>query len=252
MVEFSLLEKIKAVFNLIFSSPLFLILLFGLILMIVDIKLISKKDKKTKLIYFLLSIAIIGLLLQSYFDSLLSIFDTIAKNIVAFIYFPTVLEYVVMLIISLCILIYTLLSKKLNKKIKIANSFVFIINSFLFFLILDQISSNNVDLSNKVSIYTNNNLMMLFELSIAVFLLWIVGLFIYKIIKYIIHKDDFNNFYEEPILPATLTELRNEKPKIEYVVVEKKNDNDMFTLEEYRQMRALLEVIKENQKKTNN
>ena len=38
------------------------------------------------------------------------------------------------------------------------------------------------------------------------------------------------------------------EPKIEYVVVEKKNDNDMFTLEEYRQMRAILEVIKENQK----
>ena len=30
---------------------------------------------------------------------------------------------------------------------------------------------------------------------------------------------------------------------------EKKNDNDMFTLDEYRQMRAILEVIKENQKK---
>ena len=50
----------------------------------------------------------------------------------------------------------------------------------------------------------------------------------------------------------TIEEVRRQvvyEPKVEYVVVEKKSDNDMFTLEEYRQMRAILEVIKENQKK---
>ena len=60
------------------------------------------------------------------------------------------------------------------------------------------------------------------------------------------------NFYEEPELPKTIEEVRRQvvyEPKVEYVVVEKKSDNDMFTLEEYRQMRAILEVIKENQKK---
>src|SRR5574344_1692794 len=113
MVEFSLWEKIKTVFNLIFTSPLFLILLFGIILMIVDIKLISKKDKKTKVIYAILSLVIVGLLLQSYFDSLLNIFDIIAKNIVSFIYFPTVLEYIIMLIISLIILFISIFNKKI-------------------------------------------------------------------------------------------------------------------------------------------
>src|SRR5574344_1998383 len=159
MVEFSLLKKIKTVFNLIFSSPLFLILLFGIVLMIVDLKFISKKDKKTKIIYTLLSIAIIGLLLNSYFSSILSIFDTIAKNIVAFIYFVIVLEYIIMLLISLFILIFSVVSKKINSKVRVINSFICIINAFLFLLILDQISSSNVDLSNKVSIYTNDNLM---------------------------------------------------------------------------------------------
>ena len=48
MVEFTLLEKIRTIFNLIFSSPLFLVLLFGLVLILVDIKFISKKDNKTK------------------------------------------------------------------------------------------------------------------------------------------------------------------------------------------------------------
>src|SRR5574344_871971 len=140
MVEFSLWEKIRAVFNLIFSSPLFLILLFGIILMIVDIKFISKKEKKTKIIYIVISLLIIILLLQTYFNSLLNIFDIISKNIVAFIYFPIFLEYVIMLVISLGIMIYSITSKKINPKVRIATSFAFIINIFLFFLILDQIN----------------------------------------------------------------------------------------------------------------
>jgi hypothetical protein len=256
MIEFSLLDKIKTVFNLIFSSPLFLILLFGILLMILDIKFISKKDKKTNVIYVIASIVIIGLLLQTYFDSLLNIFDIIAKNIVSIIYFPTVLEYIVMLLLSLGILLYSIFSKKMNKNIKIINTFVFAINTFLFFLILDQISKSKVDLSNKVSIYTNDNLMILFEISIAIFIFWMIGLCLYKIINNLIHKNDItNNFYDEPALPKTIEELRNKslipEPKVEYVVVEKKNENDMFTLAEYRQMRALLEVIKKNQKKAN-
>ena len=55
-----------------------------------------------------------------------------------------------------------------------------------------------------------------------------------------------NIFKEEP---KPIDPPKKPEPKIEYVVVEKKNDNDMFTLDEYRQMRAILEVIKENQKK---
>ena len=60
MVEFTLLEKVKTIFSLIFSSPLFLVLLFGLILIIIDIKFISKKDKTTKWLYTFISIIIIG------------------------------------------------------------------------------------------------------------------------------------------------------------------------------------------------
>src|SRR5574344_103162 len=221
--------------------------------MIVDLKFISKKDKKTKIIYTLLSIAIIGLLLNSYFSSILSIFDTIAKNIVAFIYFPTVLEYIIMLLISLFILIFSVVSKKINSKVRVINSFICIINAFLFLLILDQISSSNVDLSNKVSIYTNDNLMMLFELSIGIFVVWIGGLIIYKIIKSLIHKNDLQNFYEEPELPKTIEELRKENimtpPKVEYITVERPKSDDIFTLDEYKQMRALLEVIKNQEKK---
>lgn len=252
MVEFTLLEKIRTIFNLIFSSPLFLVLLFGLVLIIIDIKFISKKDGKTKKIYSILSLLVIGILISMYYDSLLVLLDSISKNIVSLIYFPTVLEYIIMLIISLIILIYSLVSKKISSNIKMFNALAFISNSYIFFLILDEIENSKVDLSSKISIYTNDHLMILFEISLGIFIIWMVILILIKIIKMLSKPKVEENFYEEPELPKTIEEVRRQvvyEPKVEYVVVEKKSDNGMFTLEEYRQMRAILEVIKENQKK---
>lgn len=262
MVEFSLWEKIKTTFNLIFSTPLFLILLFGFALMFVDYFFISKKSKKVKIIYLGLSLIMIILLLQNYFDSLFNVFDIIAKNIVAIVYFPSVLEYILMLLISLIIILFSLFNKEINKKIKVINLSTFFVNNFLFFMILDEISKKNIDLSNKISIYSNENLMVLFELSMGIFIIWVVGLLLYKIINKIIHKNDpknnvvntvTDNFYEEPELPKTIEELRKEElipePKIEYVVVEKDKE-DMFTLEEYKELRKLLEQMKNNKKES--
>lgn len=252
MVEFTLLEKIRTIFNLIFSSPLFLVLLFGLVLILVDIKFISKKDKKTKAIYSVVSLLVIGILISMYYDSLLVLFNTISKNLISLIYFPTVLEYIIMLIISLIILICSLVNKKISPNVKTFNALAFISNSYIFFLILDEIENSKVDLSSKISIYTNDHLMILFEVSLGIFIFWIVSLILIKIIKTLAKPKKEENFYEEPELPKTIEEVQRQivyEPKVEYVVVEKKNENDMFTLDEYRQMRAILEVIKENQKK---
>jgi flagellar biosynthesis/type III secretory pathway M-ring protein FliF/YscJ len=119
--------------------------------------------------------------------------------------------------------------------------------------------------------------MALFELSILIFGVWIIFLILSKIINKLINKnqnkienkpeeeiesqtkeenkEEIINFYEEPELPKTIEELRKEELKpntnIEYIVVEKKNDNDMFTLDEYRQMRKILEMIKENENHKN-
>ena len=229
MVELTLLERIKVTLSLVISSPLFLVLLLGIALMLVDIYFISKKSKKTKIIYLIVSLIIVMLLSRNYLEPLLSVLDTIGKNIITIIYFPSVFEYVLILLISLIILLISSFSKKTNKHIKAINLIVSIINFFIFFLILD-------------------------ELSVIIFALWIIGLIIYKIINKLIHKNDTNvNFYEEPVLPKSIEELRKEiltpPPSVEYIVVEKKNDNDMFTLDEYRQMKKLLEYIKENQKK---
>ena len=246
MVEYTLLEKIKTLFDLITSSPLFLILLSGIILMIIDMLFISNKDKKTQKIYLIVSILLIILILNLYFNSILSILDTISKNIVTIIYFPTILQYVIMLIISIVILLVSIFNKRINKIIKRINIFVLILNTFLFFLILDQINNNNVDLSNKISIYSNSHLMILLELSILIFVIWIISLILYLIIKKLQNKktiEETNMFYEKPKLPEKFEELQMPKRKTEYVTIEREKTDELFTLEEYKKMRELLEHI---------
>ena len=255
MVEYTLLDKIKTFFNLVIESPLFLILLLGIILMIVDILLISKKDRKTKTIYTIVSFILVIFFMNSYIESILKIFDSIIKNIVAIIYFPTVLQYILMLIISIIILIVSIFSKKMNKVIKRINAFILITNSFLFFLILDAIANSNVDLSNKVSIYTNSSLMMLLELSLIIFVVWIIGLILYKVIKLLSPKEKYEEvqlqtgtFYNEIEMPKKLTDLKKPNLKIENEIMEKQKKEEIFSLEDYRQMRALLELLKNNKK----
>ncbi len=240
MVEYTLFEKIKTVFNLITSTPLFLILILGIILMIIDILFISKKDKTTKKIYGILSILIIILFIYSYIGSILDIFNALSKNIVSLVYFPTVLQYITTLIISIVIFVYSIKSKKINKIEKRINLLVLLFNSLLFLLIIDQINKTDVDLSNQISIYSNSTLMILFELSLLIFIFWTTGLILYKIINKLSPKPIKNDIImseknlEEPELPK-LKEVKNE---------------DKFTLDEYQKLKEILQNMQNNKKDT--
>lgn len=251
MIELSLLEKIGSLFSLVFSTPLFLILLLCFLLMIIDMYFISKQKKNVEIIYAVLSVVIVIVLLQNYFESLGLLFNELFKNIISLIYFPSILEYIIILLVGLLILLVSVISKKISKRIKIVNAFVYAVNTFLFFLILDQITKNKIDLSNQISIYSNKNLMVLFELSMIIFALWIIGLILYKIIMKLINgkaKEEKlelpklkENFYEEPELPKTMEELRGEDLKFT-------STQDIFTLDEYKKMKSILEKTKDSKK----
>lgn len=258
MVELSLLEKIKTIFSLIFSSSLFLILLLGIIVTIIDITYISKKSKKIKILYTIITIIVITILSISYLEELLNIINIINKNIVNLINFPSLLQYITITLISILIMLTSIINKKTNNIIKKINIGVIISDIFIFFLILDQISKNNIDISSKIDIYSHKNLMVLFEVSILIFILWIVGLIIYKICKTLINKKEepqqeeielpkrredgkIINLYEEPEMPKTIEELRK-NTKVE--INKEELIDGVFTLEEYREINKLLKKLK--------
>ena len=249
MVELSLIEKIKTLFTLIFSSSLFLILLLGIFIILVDVFYISKQSRKVKIMYLIVSVIVMVILLITYFEEFLKFIDVLNKNIVMLINFPSLLQYTVIIFITLIIMIISIFNKKMNRILSRINIGVFIADLFIFFLILDQISKTNIDLSNKINIYSNKNLMVLFEISMIIFVIWLFGLLTYKICcvlitrnkssKVIMDNNEFNlsereevtkedneeeielpkrrddgtiiNLYEEPEMPRTIEELRKER-----------------------------------------
>ena len=249
MVELSLREKIKTLFTLIFSSSLFLILLLGIFIILVDVFYISKQSRKVKIMYLIVSVIVMVILLITYFEEFLKFIDVLNKNIVMLINFPSLLQYTVIIFITLIIMIISIFNKKMNRILSRINIGVFIADLFIFFLILDQINKTNIDLSNKINIYSNKNLMVLFEISMIIFVIWLFGLLTYKICSVLItrnksskvimdnnevnlsereeatkedneeeielpkRRDDGTiiNLYEEPEMPRTIEELRKER-----------------------------------------
>lgn len=279
MVELSLLDKIKTLLNLVLSSSLFLILLISIGIIILDICYISRKSKKVKMIYAVISFMIIIGLSINYLKELVNIVNVINKNLVMLINFPTILEYVTIIFISILVMIISFIFKRFTKIIRGINLGVVIADIFIFFLILDQISKNNVDLSNKIDIYSNQNLMVLFQISLFIFIMWMAFLIIYSIIMKLIKsnynikketiknekiknidieennkfedlelpkkKNEIINFYDEPEMPKTIEELRKENAdSLKEINIQNSVIDGVFTLEEYKEIKKLLDELK--------
>ena len=267
MVELSLFEKIKTIFDLIFSSSLFLILLIGIVIILIDVFFISKKNDKVKRIYKIISLIIIFLLFLMYYKEFLNFINVLNKSIVMFINFPSLLQYTVLMFVMLVFMIVGLFIKKKNKFIKNINIVSIFIELFLFFFILDVISKSDIDLNNKINIYANSNLLVLFEMSVFVFLIWFLIICVTKIYYVIIGnkqvpiKEDnksnkveseeeeielpklidknTENMYDEPEMPKTIEELQKEKNKNQKVDL----IDGIFTIEEIKQLRKMLNEL---------
>lgn len=264
MVELSLFEKIKTIFNLIFSSSLFLILLIGITIILIDVFFVSKSNEKVKKIYKFISLLIIVLLFMMYYKEFLNFINVVNKSIVMLINFPSLLQYTVLMFIMVVFIIISLIVKRNDKILKSINFISFFVELFLFFLILDILNKSDIDLNNKINMYANQDLLVLFEMSVFLFLIWFLIICIYKVYKLLTKDKNKNdkdvtheiseeeielpklldknteNMYEEPEMPKTIEELQKEKSKdIEMV-------DNTFTIEEMKQLRKLLNEMNKN------
>lgn len=175
MENFSLVEKLKILMNLVLSSPLFLFCIMLAIALLIFFVINMKSNKKSNSWIFLSIILFIVLvLLIVYNDIFLSIINDFLDAIFMALYFPNLSIYVSMLIISNFTVIYSLFSKnssKTNKTVNIVNTLI--LDVFLI-LIVDTVSKNDIDINNSLKVYSNTTLMVLLELSTAIFISWIL------------------------------------------------------------------------------
>ena len=191
MSDLSFFDRITSIFGIIFSSPFFISLLVIAVLTII-LLILSQKLKKFifKLILGLVYLVIIIYIFVVYGKSFLTIGDSIIDQIFKVIYFPSMVAYFCSLLISIILMIMTIISKSISKIFRFCNACITSILIFLSILVIDTIMKNNIDITEKISIYSNESLMILIQASMSIFAIWIFVLIINFIVNLITKKID--------------------------------------------------------------
>ena len=187
MKELSILEIISTAFNAAKDSKV--LVLIGLEILILLIHLVFSKliDKKlNNRVCLASSLLLLGFYLINYINTISVFVNNVSAKVIELIYFPTTLEFIVVMILSIIISLYTLLKSK-KTGLKIINVLVPSIISFLFFCIIENVNSLGIDF-NEFSVFTDSTLMSLHELAMGLFISWLVGLVVYRIDTYLINK----------------------------------------------------------------
>lgn len=190
MTQTTILEKLKIVFDVSMSSKLFIaVIAFIILLAIVALKTNKKNVKRGKLIYGLTYSLILIAILVFYHESLGKMFDYMMNNFFIVLYFPNVAVYLAAIIITNIILLISVFNFKTAKLVRNINITVYGVIHYLLALVLNVISKNNLDIFSQTSVYGNKDAQAIIEFSSAIFIVWIIFLIFYKIIRKYQKKD---------------------------------------------------------------
>lgn len=217
MPELSIIEIIKYAIKSLMSSKVFILILLELALLLVSVIFYRLMNKRiVKYTSIIASIIILLFYIVNYISTIKVFLNNVSTKLLEFIYFPTTLEFMIILSLSCLICIYTLIKQK-NKYIKFINTVLPISISFIFLSIIEYINKNNIAF-DEFSVFSNPILMSLYELATGLFISWIIGLIIYKIDVFIINRitivseEDLPK--EEYFLPKKRVEEEIELPKL--------------------------------------
>ena len=184
MKNLSFIDKLKVLGDVSSSSGLCIATIFIIIFLAVILIVMNKKEsKKIKRIMITIYVSLIVILMVIYSGSITSMFDYMMNNLFIIIYFPNLAVYLAAIIASNIIVWKTLFGKKEDKVLKIVNVLFYSIMNYLLILVLNIVSANKLDIFNIVSVYSDNNALALIGLSSTIFIVWIIFLVIYHIIR---------------------------------------------------------------------
>ena len=175
MNDVSLIEKAKALMDIVVSSPLFLFcFMMGIAVLIFFIILIKKEKKINKWIFISIWIVLALIIIINYSSLVFKIVDSLFDALFMAIYFPNTTVYFIIIFISNFFFIFSLVRKKISTKFKIINFINALIIDLFLILIMDTVKTNSLDIHDQISMYTNFNIMVLMQLNSATFISWIL------------------------------------------------------------------------------
>ncbi len=260
MTKLSFLDKIKILINTSINNKFFLIILIFLLFIGYILFSTNKKNKKTsKTIFISIYIFITLFIIIAFNNSLGHLVDYFMNNLFIAIYFPNLAIYTCALIITNVIIWISVFNFKTTKFIKNINIIIYCIINYILILILNIITSKNLDIYSTASVYNNKQALGLIELSSTIFILWIIFLIIYKIIL-IYLKKDYKPKIKKVIVKKEVHTLPNRvtttiapsQVKIKAKSIKSENNSliseyeKLLSLDDYK---VLLKILKEYQEK---
>lgn len=178
MSYLSIAEKYKILFDMILDFK-FIFIFLGVLVIVTFLYLIKKIDNRKYIMIITLSLLLIlGIDIVINYKELAEVFDNFMTIFFSNIYFPSVYVYVDTLLIVAIAFITSMFNKMLNKIYKIINGITFVMNNILLTIILNIIAKNKIDVFTPNELYTNINLVAVLEISIGLFVLWVLSLIV--------------------------------------------------------------------------
>ena len=170
MVDTTILNKLSLIYSFLLDNSMISLILLLLIVIVLDL-FYGRNNKSTKILYYIIISLILVYIGIIYHKPLLNIFDTYITHIFKLTYFPSIIEYVSFILITIILQIYSL--KRNVGFIKHMNLWVGIIIEVLFIINVIAMNSIKVDLTTLTSIYENDLLLSIFQVTGIIFILWI-------------------------------------------------------------------------------
>lgn len=241
MTYLSIIEKFKILFESLFDFEFILVFMILLILLTFLFGIRKLSTKKYVLFMIISFVIVFSISIISNYKVLSNTFDNFTTIFFGNIYFPSIYVYISVLVISFISFITSLLNKKMYKVYKAINTIMFIVNNFLFVIVLNIIAKNKIDIFSVNSLYTNTSLVAILELSMGLCILWILSLIVAYISNVISERliyEKVNSNKKKPI------EAESFSPLLEVNV---NLDNSSETVNVDRKIPLLIEQISNNE-----
>lgn len=197
MVDNTILSKLNIIFDFMKENSLVFLTLLLIVVIVMDL-LYGKNKKETKILYGIIIILMLMYTLFGYYKPLFNIVDVYITNIFKITYFPSIIEYFTMILITIIIQLISV--KKCSKVLKNINIWVGIIIEVLFITNIIAMNNITVDLNTLTSVYENELLLSIFQLTSIIFMIWlIINILTFIVSIYLSERIDMpklNNDYE--------------------------------------------------------
>lgn len=191
MDGFTLSERLKTIFETIISSSFFItllvILVFTITILIINAKVKSKAPKIIAIVSYIL---LMILVLARYGGYVLAINDSVVDKFFKAMYFPNLVVYLSMLLISLLLLALNFVDTHYTQITKLFNIICFALIWFFFVLVLDSAKSYGINIYEITDIYSNSTMMILLQASMCVFFIWLGILIMNFVVRKLTYKLD--------------------------------------------------------------